>query len=248
MHGADAATIDVFAGGKPMKFRPILMAVLAAATLGGCATYDYVGGSTPGGYYHGRSTVDYVGPYSGRYGYPSVGIGTGYGYLNYGYGYPSYYRYGYGYPYGQGHYHPPYRPPYRPPVSPPPTGQPQPPPSVDNGHRPPPWRNPTGQPRNPEQSAYWRERREQSEGNRGPAPWRNPAGQTRDPERTYRRQEGQPPRQYTGPRPTGEARPQPSQSSSPQVVPRPQAAPRSVPRSQPPANRREPLSHDVIEP
>ena len=57
--------------------------------LSGCATYDYVGGSS-GGYYHGSPSVQYNYPY----GYPD----SGYGYGGYGYG-SSYYGYGnYGYP------------------------------------------------------------------------------------------------------------------------------------------------------
>lgn len=242
-----------------MKLRPVLMAVFAAATLGGCATYDYVGSTAPGGYYHGRPSTEYIGPYTGRYGYPGVGYGTGYGYLSYGYGYPSHYRYGYGNPYGHGYYRPPYRPPVIvvPPTNPPPTTPPS-----GSTQRPPPWRNPTGQGqvRDPERSAYWQQRREQAEGNRaegnrGPSPWRNPGGQVRDPERSRPYAGNPPPRGYAVPRPSGEgARPTPSVSPRPQAVPRPQAAPR--PQAEPRPIQRNPESrsrrvesdHRVVEP
>lgn len=117
-----------------MKLR-LFTAILAAAALGGCATYDYAGGSAPGGYYYGRAPVDSYGPYGGGYGYgPSYGYG---GYAGYGYGYG-----GYGYsptPYYGGYY--PYRP-HRP-------HHPRPPRPDDNnnpprGDRPPPWRHPDG--------------------------------------------------------------------------------------------------------
>mgnify|MGYP007039728057 CR=1 FL=1 len=78
-----------------MKLR-LLTAIFAIAALGGCATYDYAGGSAPGGYYYGRPTVESYGPYGSGYGYgPSYGGGYGsvyggYGYGSYGYsGYPS---------------------------------------------------------------------------------------------------------------------------------------------------------------
>ena len=112
-----------------MKLR-LLTALFATAVLGGCATYDYAGGSAPGGYYHGRPSVEYYGPYGGGYGYGAYGYG-GYGYgSGYGYGYPPY---GYGY---YGGYYPYY--PYRP-------HHPRPPrPDHDNNDRPPPWRRPDG--------------------------------------------------------------------------------------------------------
>lgn len=116
-----------------MKFR-LLATLLATAALGGCATYDYSGGSAPGGYYTGRPSVDYVGPYSNGYGYGGISYGYGSGYYG-GYGYS---RPGYGY----GGYYPhyPYRPHHpRPPR--PDTDNPRPP---DRGDRPPPWRNPDG--------------------------------------------------------------------------------------------------------
>lgn len=104
-----------------MKLR-LVTTLFAAAALSGCATYDYAGGSAPGGYYYGRSTPSY-GPYDDGYGYgyPSYGYG-GYGY----YGYSPYYGYGGYYPYY------PYRP-HRPHHN----DKPDP----DNG-RAPPWRNP----------------------------------------------------------------------------------------------------------
>jgi hypothetical protein len=130
--------------------RKVLLAVVFATALSGCATYDYTSGSAPGGYYHGRPTTEYYGPYGGGYGYPgggtSIYIGSGYG----GYGYPGY---GYSrYPY-YGHYnpyYPHYRPPYRPsrPHNPDHGHQPPRPPS-GSGKRPPPWRDPT--------SGAWRE-------------------------------------------------------------------------------------------
>ena len=122
-----------------MKLR-LVTALAAAALLGGCATYDYSAGSAPGGYYTGRPSVEYVGPYRGGYGYGSVLGGLSYGYGGYGYSRPYY-------GYGGGYY--PYRP-YRPYYPHPP----RPRPDTDNGHpnppgqggRPPPWRNPDGRP------------------------------------------------------------------------------------------------------
>ena len=115
-----------------MKLR-LLTILLAAAALNGCATYDTAGGSGPGGYYHGRQSVDYYGPYGNAYGYPSYGY-PGYG----GYsGYGSRYNEGYG-----GYYHNPHRY-YRP-------HYPR-PPRADHDHdrgdrddRPAPWRRPDG--------------------------------------------------------------------------------------------------------
>lgn len=124
---------------RSMKLR-LLTTLLAAAALSACATYDYAGGSGAGGYYHGRPSVDYYGPYGNAYGYPS------YGYPGYGYGQS---RYGYGSRYygSYGGYHP-YRPHY-----------PRPPRhdhdgddhdgddhdgDDDRGDRPPPWRAPDG--------------------------------------------------------------------------------------------------------
>lgn len=69
--------------------RRVLLTMLAAAAMAGCATdYNYRGGN--GDYYYGQPRVEYrdVGP-SGYYG----GFGLGYGYGSYGYGYGSY---GYG--------------------------------------------------------------------------------------------------------------------------------------------------------
>ncbi|MGH8025385.1 MAG: hypothetical protein ACREO0_01545 [Pseudoxanthomonas sp.] len=113
-----------------MKMR-LLTALFATAALSGCATYDYAGGSAPGGYYYGRPSVEYYGPYGGSYGYGAYGYGD-----YYGYGY-SPYRYGY-----YGSYYPYY--PYRPhhPRPPRPDHDDDRPPS--QGGRPPPWRRPDG--------------------------------------------------------------------------------------------------------
>lgn len=119
-----------------MKLR-LLGTLLAAAALGGCATYDYSAGSAPGGYYYGRPSASYVGPYNDGYGYG----GISYGYGGYGSGY--YGGYGYSRPYyGYGGYNPyyPHRP-YHPRPPRPDTGNPKPP---ERGDRPPPWRNPDG--------------------------------------------------------------------------------------------------------
>lgn len=126
--------------GYTMKLR-LLTAFFAAAALGGCATYDYAGGSAPGGYYHGRPSVEYYGPYGGSYGYGSYGYGSGYYGGGYGYGY-SPYNYGYYGGYYPGGYYP-YRP-YRPhhPRPPRPDNDDDRPPS--QGGRPPPWRRPDG--------------------------------------------------------------------------------------------------------
>jgi len=124
-----------------MKLR-LLTTLLAAAALSGCATYDTAGGSGPGGYYHGRPSVDYYGPYGNAYGYPSYGY-PGYGsYSRYGYG-PRYYG-AYGGYYGGygGYYNHPHRY-YRP-------HYPRPPRADhdddhgDRGDRPAPWRRPDG--------------------------------------------------------------------------------------------------------
>lgn len=113
-----------------MKLR-LITTLIAVAALSGCATYDYAGGSAPGGYYYGRSAPSY-GPYDDGYGYgyPSYGYG-GYGY----YGYSPYYGYGGYYPYYVYRPHRPHRPDH--------DGKPDP----DNG-RAPPWRN-------PEDGRYW---------------------------------------------------------------------------------------------
>ncbi|WP_211368408.1 hypothetical protein [Pseudoxanthomonas gei] len=113
-----------------MKKLRLLVTLMAASALGGCATYDYVGGNSPGGYYSGRaSTGTGYGPYYDGYGYPSYLYGN-YGYRSY-YG-PSFYN---PYYYGYGGY--PYYPP-RP-------HHPRPPrPDHENDGKPPPWRNPLG--------------------------------------------------------------------------------------------------------
>lgn len=110
-----------------MKTRLMLAGGLMLA-LTGCATYDYVGGRSGGGYYHGAPSVEYRYPYGYPYdsSYPYYG---GYGY--YGYGGPYYSR-------------PIYRPPphnHRPPPRPGNGGEnrPPPPPRQNNGGSP--WRN-----------------------------------------------------------------------------------------------------------
>lgn len=103
-----------------------ITALALAATLGGCATYDYVGSDSPGGYYRGQSRSTYPGYYGGSpdgyydgyYGYPG-------GYYMPGYYYGGVYYYG-----GHRYYRPP---PHRP------DGD------HDGGHdRPPPSGNPGG--------------------------------------------------------------------------------------------------------
>ena len=42
-----------------MKRTSLLTIAFASLTLGGCATYDYVGDTAPGGYYHGRPSTQY---------------------------------------------------------------------------------------------------------------------------------------------------------------------------------------------
>jgi len=117
--------------------KKVLLAAVFATALSGCATYDYAGGSAPGGYYHGRPTTEYYGPYYGGYGYPGTSI-----YIGSGYGYYGYSRYPY-----YGHYNPyyPYYPPrYRPPrPHDPGHGQKPPKPPTGSGNRAPPWRDPT---------------------------------------------------------------------------------------------------------
>ncbi len=110
-----------------MKLR-LITTLIAAAALSGCATYDYAGGSAPGGYYYGRSTPSYYNDGYG-YGYPGYGYG-GYG----GYGYGGYGYYGYSPYYGFGGYYPYYI--YRPHNH---NHNDKPDPGND---RPPPWRNP----------------------------------------------------------------------------------------------------------
>ena len=50
-----------------MKRSSVLTVVFASLALGGCATYDYVGDTAPGGYYHGRPSTQYYDPYGGYY-------------------------------------------------------------------------------------------------------------------------------------------------------------------------------------
>ncbi len=86
--------------------RKTLLAALAAATLGGCATgYSYRGGAGGGDYYYGQPRIDYR-YYEDPFGYyGSYGFGRyapGYYYDRYGrLVYGSSYGY-YGYPYGYG--------------------------------------------------------------------------------------------------------------------------------------------------
>lgn len=117
-----------------MKRSSLYALAVASLSLGGCATYDYVGDTAPGGYYHGRPSTQYYDPYGGGYYggggvYGSYGYGSPYGYRGY---YPYYGYYGPYYPYYPPHHHP--RPP-RPGDSDKPPG---------GGNRPPPWRDPTG--------------------------------------------------------------------------------------------------------
>lgn len=118
-----------------MKRIYLTAVAVASLALGGCATYDYVGDTAPGGYYHGRPSTQYYDPYGGYYG---GGVYSGYGYYGpyrYG-GYSSYPYYGY-----YGPYYPYY--PHHP--RPPRPGDHTPkPPSTGGGDRPPPWRDPTG--------------------------------------------------------------------------------------------------------
>ena len=107
-----------------MKLR-LITTLIDATALSGCATYDYAGGSAPGGYYYGRSAPSYYDDgYGYGYGYPGYGYG-GYGY----YGYSPYYGYGGYYPY---YIHRPHRPHN-------PGNNDKPDPDRD---RAPPWRNP----------------------------------------------------------------------------------------------------------
>lgn len=105
-----------------MKLR-LITTLIAATALSGCATYDYAGGSAPGGYYYGRSAPSY---YDDGYGYG--GSNYGYGYGGY-YGYSPYYGYGGYYPYYIYRPHRPHRPDH--------DDKPDP-----GNDRAPPWRNP----------------------------------------------------------------------------------------------------------
>ncbi|MCY7312640.1 MAG: hypothetical protein LH491_03205 [Pseudoxanthomonas sp.] len=131
-----------------MKIR-LTISLIAVAALSGCATYDYAGGSAPGGYYVGRAApVQVYGPYYGGYGYGGqVSLGYGWGSFGpYGYSWP---YYGYG-GYGGYYPHPNYRPYHpRPPVAPHyPGSRPQRPPGQEG--QPPPWRAPNAGYRDPE--------------------------------------------------------------------------------------------------
>lgn len=48
-----------------MKRSSLYALAVASLSLGGCATYDYVGDTAPGGYYHGRPSTQYYNPYGG---------------------------------------------------------------------------------------------------------------------------------------------------------------------------------------
>ena len=62
-------------GGPAMKRTSLFAAVVASALLGGCASYDYVGSTAPGGYYSGRPSAEYNDPY-GYGGYYGGGVGV----------------------------------------------------------------------------------------------------------------------------------------------------------------------------
>lgn len=188
----------------PRRLRTVraITALALAAALGGCATYDYVGSDSPGGYYRGQSRSTYPGYYGG---YPD-----GYydGYYGYPGGYAPGYYYGGVYYYGGHRYYRP--PPHRPPPHPNgdhDDGRP------DGGHdRPPPSGNPGGGNRMP---SPWRdldrigERQQQRRGNDGP------------PSRPYGVPQGQPaspPSMMRPPQPSG-ATPARSQSSRPAILP-----------------------------
>lgn len=72
----------------------LLISAIALAGLAGCATYDYAGGSAPGGYYRGSPRYEYSYPDGdyGGYGGGFGGYGLYGGYGGYGYG-PGYYGY-----------------------------------------------------------------------------------------------------------------------------------------------------------
>ena len=82
--------------------RKLLLPVLAAALLAGCATgYQYRGGN--GDYYYGSPSTDYR-YYGSPYGYGPYGYGYPYGSFGYGYySYPRYYGRYYNPYYGHGH-------------------------------------------------------------------------------------------------------------------------------------------------
>ncbi len=190
-----------------MKRIYLTAVAFASLALGGCATYDYVGDTAPGGYYHGRPSTQYYDPYGGYYG--GVGVYGSYGY--YGpYRYSSYPYYGY-----YGPYYPYY--PHHP--RPPRPGDNTPkPPTSGGGNRPPPWRDPTGR---------WREGGSQPmipnrPGQVAPAP-----SQPRVGEGGYR-----PPRVMAPPSaPRTAERPQRMERSAPSRMERSEPAPRPSRRS-----------------
>ncbi len=166
-----------------------ITALALAATLGGCATYDYVGSDSPGGYYRGQSRSTYPGYYGGfpdgyydgHYGYPG-------GYYMPGYYYGGVYYYG-----GHRYYRPP---PHRP------DGD------HDGGHdRPPPSGNPGGS----RMPSPWRDLNRigehQQHRNDGPPP------------RAYGLPQGQPPQPAMRPPQPSGAPPARSQPSRPAILP-----------------------------
>lgn len=150
--------------GIVMKLR-LLLATGMLVVLGGCATYDYAGGSA-GGYYRGSPETRYRYPdgYYGGYGSPyyygagSIGL----------YDYPVYPTYRGPYYYG--------RPGHRPPPPRPDNGhRPPPRPGGDPGHRPPPSAGGPGNqgPRPPSPRPPSTPRPPRPAEARTPAPWRN---------------------------------------------------------------------------
>lgn len=195
-----------------MKRIYLTAVAFASLALGGCATYDYVGESAPGGYYHGRPSTQYYDPYGGYYGggYGSYGSYGGYGY--YGpYRYSSYPYYGY-----YGPYYPYY--PHHP--RPPRPGDNTPkPPSTGGGDRPPPWRDPTGR---------WRESGSHPQVPQRPPPGLPAPGQPRVGEGGYRS-----PRVTAPPSaPRTAERPQRMERSAPPRMERSEPAPRPSRRSE----------------
>lgn len=199
---------------------PLTAVVLATALLGGCATYDYVGNTAPGGYYHGRPTVEYYDAYGGYYGGGAYG-----GY----YSGPYRYRGTYGYPYYgyYGPYYPYYRPHYPPRPPRPGHGDDHPKPPATGGDRPPPWRDPTG--------VY------RDSGSQPMIPHRSNRVTPAPSQPAVRSGEGQRPgRVMSSPAmPRASERPQPVQRSAPPRAERPAPAsrPASIPRGRLPSQQ-----------
>lgn len=202
-------------GGSAMKRIYLTAVAFASLALGGCATYDYVGDTAPGGYYHGRPSTQYYDPYGGYYG--GGGVYSGYGYYGpyrYG-GYSSYPYYGYHGPYYP--YYPSHPRPPRPDTPKPPGG--------GGGNRPPPWRDPTGR---------WHER-----GSHPQIPQQAPQGvpapgQPRVGEGGYRppRVAPSPSAPRTAERPQRMERSAPSRMERSEPAPRPQRRPDNAIRQQ----------------